>query len=149
MELKNIEEVIEFAVQKEREAVDFYENCSGLARRPEMRKAFKDMADEERKHIEILKNHDRIEKAGRPFSKLTDLKISDYIVEIKFHDDMKYRELLMLAMKREEKAMKLYAHLAESAATENYSNLFANLAREELKHKRRLEREYDESIGEN
>ena len=49
-------------------------------------------------------------------------------------------------MKREEKSYKLYTSLAQQGKDPSIAKLFQLLAQEELKHKNRLEKEYDEVI---
>ena len=60
--------------------------------------------------------------------------------------DMSYADALVVAMKKEKAAFKLYADLAERTSDENLRKLFNNLALEESKHKLRFELEYDEVI---
>jgi rubrerythrin len=62
---------------------------------------------------------------------------------------MAYNELLMLAMKREEKALALYNKLLREAAdTEDSKKLFKMLCQEEAKHKLSLETMYDDYMAE-
>ena len=65
--------------------------------------------------------------------KVPDLKISDYLVELKFSPQMKYQEVMILAMKNEEKSMKFYSAWSEKAAEADHKKLFAHLAAEEAK----------------
>ncbi|MEE4262248.1 MAG: ferritin family protein [Desulfobacteraceae bacterium] len=57
-------------------------------------------------------------------------------------------EILMLAMKREEKALRLYNDFQEQADTEDGKNLFKLLCQEEAKHKLALETMYDDYMAE-
>ncbi len=146
MELDQFKEIIQFALDKEKKAVDFYNQCSQLAKRSGMKKAFLEMADEEKKHIRMLEHFqlDRVEKVK--LQKVPNLKIVDYLVDSAFSPNMSYRDLLILAMKREEKSVALYTVLAEKGEDPSIQKLFKILAQEELKHKNRLEREYDDAI---
>jgi len=59
-------------------------------------------------------------------------------------------EALILAMKREKSAFKLYTDLSNLVKDQDIKELFRSLAQEELKHKLRFELEYDDNIlGEN
>ena len=51
----------------------------------------------------------------KPAGKVPDLKISDYLQDLTFYPTMKYQEVMMLAMKNEEKSMKFYRAWAEKA----------------------------------
>ena len=68
------------------------------------------------------------------------------MVSVKPSADMTYREALVLAMKKEKAAFKLYLELSKRATTEDMKNIFLSLAQEESKHKLRFEIEYDEFI---
>ena len=57
---------------------------------------------------------------------------------------------LILAMKKEKVAFKLYTDLAAAVSSADLKNTFLSLAQEEAKHKLRFEVEYDNEImGEN
>ncbi len=78
--------------------------------------------------------------------KVLDLKISDYTVDVEFSEDMTYQQCLILAMKREKAAFRLYMDLAQSSEDQEMKLTFTALAQEEAKHKLRFEVEYDEVI---
>lgn len=59
---------------------------------------------------------------------------------------MTYQEALILAMKKEKAAFKLYHTLAAKAPNEDIKSIFLALAQEEAKHKLRFEIEYDEFV---
>jgi rubrerythrin len=150
VELSAFEEVIHFALEREKEAVKFYEDCSNISKRAGMKQAFLEMANEERKHVRLLENFKpgHIEKVV--IRNIPNLKVSDYMVDIPFSEDMGYQDLLILAMKKEESAYNLYTSLAATKDDPDLQKLFQMLAQEELKHKNRLEKEYDDAVyGEN
>jgi len=146
MTREEFKKTIQFALEKENEAVDFYEQCSGLTTRSGMKEAFKEMADEERKHVRMLENIKPASIQKMSIQEIPNLKISDYLVDMKFTPGMSYRDLLILAMKREEKSVALYTSLKEKGGDPNIVKLFQILAQEELKHKNRLEREFDDAM---
>jgi rubrerythrin len=67
-------------------------------------------------------------------------------VDIVPKSDMDYQEALILAMKKEKSAFKLYSDLAKIVLEDNLKSLFLMLAQEEAKHKLRFELEYDREI---
>ena len=77
---------------------------------------------------------------------MLDLKIGDYLVEQKPSASMDYQSALILAMKQEKAAFRLYTDLAASTDDDNVRDLFLGLAQEEAKHKLRFEVEYDEDF---
>jgi len=72
--------------------------------------------------------------------------LSDYLVDVKPKPNMSYEEALILAMKKEKAAFKLYTALAERAQQPEMQDLFRLLAMEESKHKMRFEIEYDDYV---
>ncbi len=140
------EEIIKFAIDKEIEAAAFYENLAGKVKNPVMKDAVLSMADEERKHHRILSNLTPKQVSGFAEPAIEDLKISEYMIDPPVTEDIKYPDLLLLAMKREEKAHQMYADLEARAADEATKKVFALLKTEELKHKRKLEGEYEDNV---
>ena len=78
--------------------------------------------------------------------KIVDLKIADYVVDIEISTDMDYQQALIVAMKKEKAAFRLYTNLANIVDDPNLSTVFQALAQEEAKHKLRFEIEYDDNI---
>jgi rubrerythrin len=149
MKFGSVQEILEFAIQKEQEAHDFYLEWSGRMERASMKEKLQDFANEEMKHKEKLtaiKANKLQMQALSPENKVIDLKIGDYLVDVDPSTDLGYQGALILAMKNEKKAFKLYSDLAEMTQNENIRTLFLGLAQEEAKHKLRLETEYDEYI---
>jgi len=150
MEFHAFEEVIQFALEREKEAVSFYRDCSEISKRSGMKQAFLEMADEEKKHVRLLENFKPGDIQKVVIKNIPNLKVSDYMVDIPFSEKMGYQDLLILAMKKEESAYNLYTSLAATRDDPDLQKLFQMLAQEELKHKNRLEKEYDDVVyGEN
>ena len=61
---------------------------------------------------------------------------------------MHYTDILRLAMKKEEKALKLYNDLMKKTDNEDVIKLFQVLAQEEAKHKGFLEGLFDDYMAE-
>ena len=141
-----IEEILLFAINSEQESVDFYSRLSAQVNNPEMKQIFRQYAHEEMNHkarlLEIRETGQMEVKA----EKVNDLRISDYVVDVMPSPDMSYSDALVLAMKKEKAAFRLYLDLAERAKDEDVKAVFLNLAQEESKHKLRFEVEYDQNV---
>lgn len=125
---------------------NFYTTASQDAKYSGSREVFSDLAKEEESHRKLLENLD-IEKIDQlRIEPVPDLKISDYMVDTGFRPDMTYANIIRMAMKMEERALKLYNILKESNRDEDLNKLFTFLANEEARHKFRLEKIYDEEI---
>ena len=79
---------------------------------------------------------------------IKDIKRGDYLVDLQYSPGMAYNDLLLLAIKREEKALKLYNDLLKEVETEDATKMFQVLCQEEAKHKLKLETLYDDYMAE-
>ena len=146
MEEKKFKEIIQFAIGREIDSIDFYTRVSQVAKFSGTKELFLDFAKQEEGHKRLLENV-HIEKISQPrIDAIPDLKISDYLVDAEFRPDISYAEILRMAMKREERSVKLYTDLMEPAQDADLKKLFAFLVQEEKKHKYQLERIYDDEI---
>jgi len=147
MEFKNVDEILDFAIKSEINAHRFYMDWSKKIENKALSKVFLELAGEEVKHKVYFEGL----KKGKAFptsvnDQITDLKISDYMVDATAAADMDYQDALTLAMQREKEAFKLYSGFAGIVEDEELKKTFMTLAQEEAKHKLRLEVMYDEDI---
>ena len=145
-EFNNVDDILDFAMNSEQEAVDFYNELAANAKTEDMRQVFNQFAQEEIGHKAKIR---QIKEEGTytlPKEKVKDLKLSDYVVNVEPTKDMSYQDALVVAMKKEKAAFRLYMDLAEQTDNESMKNLFLGLAQEESKHKLRFELEYDEHV---
>jgi rubrerythrin len=151
MQFENLDAILDFAIEKEKEAAAFYAGISREEIFSGARKMFEEFSAEERKHERLLENFKKegTSDAMRQYKLkwITDLKRSDYVVELKYEKGMAYHEILMLAMKREEKALALYNDFLRKADNPDAKNLFKILCQEEAKHKLTLETMYDDYMA--
>ena len=146
MNLKTVEEILDFAIQKEQDAADFYNGLAGKMPGRQMKEVFEGFAREEMGHkakLVAVKDGRQLISAQ---SKVTDLKIGDNLVDIELSPDMNYQDALIVAMKAEKAAFKLYNDLASATDDAGLRDLLLSLAQEEAKHKLRFEVEYDDVI---
>ena len=146
---ESVNDVLDFAIEREQEAAEFYTDLANKMDRPWMQQVFEQFAGEERGHKEKL----LAVKSGKTVlfakQKVLDLKIGDYLVDVDAEQaptELDYQEALIVAMKKEKAAFKLYTDLASSTDDEHLARLLQGLAQEEAKHKLRFEIEYDEQF---
>lgn len=146
MNFKSANDILDFAIQKEEEAAELYQDLATTLTRTDMKAVFEGFAKEEMQHkaklIEV-KEGNRIISAEK---KIFDLKIAESLVDAKPSPNMDYQHALIFAMKAEKAAYKLYSDLAAATDDQNLKDLFLGLAQEEAKHKLRFEIEYDDQI---
>jgi len=143
MKLSTVEEILDYAIEKEQDAHDFYMELSGKLDKPYMKNIFEGFAREELGHKGKLLGIKEGKYAMPSQQKVTDLKIGDNLIDVELKANIDYQDALILAMKAEKAAFKLYNDLAEATDDANVRNLFMTLAQEEAKHKLRFELEYD------
>ena len=143
----SVDEILDFAIIGEEASSKFYLTLASKMGTKAMRQVFEDFAKEELNHkakLEKMKREGLV--ALRPTEQVPDLKIADYVVDVEPKPDMSYRDAIILAMKREKSAFRLYSDLAANVLDSACRDLFLTLAQEEAKHKLRFEIEYDEHV---
>lgn len=146
MNFRSIDEILEFAIGKEKEAVTFYNDLSELENIAALKQTFKELAQEEAKHVKLLtgisKNKTIID--SYEVKAVADLRVSDYMMETEYVPGMLMEDILTLAMKKEEMAVKLYKDLSTKSDNQESIKLFNLLAQEEAEHKLAFEKMYDD-----
>jgi rubrerythrin len=142
----SIDEILDFAIKAEQESVDFYMDLAAKSKYEQIKKVFREFAGEEIKHKSRLLDIKEEKILILPGKTVRDMKIADYLVDVAPTPDMIYADALILAMKKEKAAFRLYSFLSEETTDPVMKNLFLTLAMEESRHKLRFELEYDEYI---
>ncbi len=144
--LNTVDEILDFAIEKEQDAFEFYTLWSGKVESNAISDVFRELAVNEKAHKAFLADVKSGKKIPPAPKEVTNLSISDYLVEIEPTPGMAYQSALMVAMQREKSANQLYTNLASKVSAEEIQNMFLTLAAEEAKHKLRLESIYDDEI---
>jgi len=145
--MEKFNKILQFAIEREEEAVQFYTELQGMVSFKSKIDLLQNLADMERGHIKILENiRNRASSTTIGVPQVDNLNISEYMLDIEPSPNMSYQDILIIAMKREEKANQFYSRLAEEADNGDVKNLFLKLASEEAGHKLHFEKIYDEEI---
>ena len=133
----SINEILDFAIEKEQEASQFYTDWAKKLPSPNLRGMFERFAQEELKHKEadLGTEGQHLPALGQ---QVTDSKIVDYrsIHALPQHG---YQEALIIAMEREKASSDYGSDLATVAGAESLQLLFTALTQEEAKHRLWLE----------
>jgi rubrerythrin len=142
----DIDDVLDFAIGEEVAAQQFYLKLAETATDQAMKEVFEGFAREEQGHkakLEAVKAGKlRHAFTGRP----QDLKIAEITVQVDPTTETGYQEALILAMKKEKAAYRMYSDLADMTEEPELRDLFLGLAQEEARHKLRFEIEYDDNV---
>ena len=146
MDEKKFDDMLHFAIEREIESVHFYTEASQKVKHSGMKELFLDFVQQEKKHKQKLEDVRKGKIRLIHIREIPDLKISDYLVESELSPEASYADILRIAMKREERSVKLYTNLKEKNTDQTLIHLFAFLIQEESKHKYALEKLYDDEV---
>ncbi|HKJ65460.1 MAG TPA: ferritin family protein [Desulfopila sp.] len=150
MNFASVDEILQFAIGKEKEAVGFYTDLSKKESISSLKETFRELAQEEGKHLKLLTGLKKNKKAidSYEIKEIQNLKISDYLTDLEYQEGMPIEDILTLAMKREEMSVKLYADMASKTDDVEAEKLFNLLVQEEKEHKLAFEKMYDDYLQE-
>ncbi len=150
MSEQNWKAIIEAAVKVEEQSIALYSMALENAKYPSSKVFLEQMVKEEKGHksklLAILKDKSKISKLGLHGGAVEDLKIVDMLKDTPLSKDANYEAILVYAAKREKSTYDYYKTLALGLRGTEMEELFSKLAQEELGHKNKLEREYDECV---
>jgi len=142
--LDHVRKALDYAVAKEKEAEAFYKEWAEKAEKASVKALFAELAAMEHGHKEMLSRITPEEMVSKGEETVSDLALSDVLVDVEASPELDLQSAMILAMKREEGAVALYTRLAKLGG--EAKSLFEALANEERSHKLKLEAEYDEHI---
>lgn len=136
--LNGIEEAIALAIEREKEAREFYLQQAGLMENPKFKELYEELAAEEMKHLGYLENYrDKKElpsistevPSGQSFSPEFDVSRTK-VGEITLGD----AGILLAAMRHERKSEDFYSEMAKRVEDETQKKFFEMLSRYERGH---------------
>jgi len=134
----------------EEESIRLYTSAQSKVLTRSSMEFLKHLVKEEEKHknkiLEAMKHLEKAEEIGHFETEIQDLKIVDYLEDVSLSPEADYQQILIYAGKREKATHDFYVELARNCRGKQIEKMFAKLAQEELNHKYRLEREYDEPM---
>ncbi|MEQ8200840.1 MAG: ferritin family protein [Syntrophomonadaceae bacterium] len=145
MDSKEFERIMDMAVANEIEAFEFYTKVAEAATSANLKRIFRELAEEESGHKVSLERIKDKELQNFSFPAAADYGISDTVELPQLSMEMKPADAIALAMKKEEEAMKMYTGLANAASDAEHKNVFMSLARMEAGHKAKMEDLYNQT----
>lgn len=131
--------IISSAIDSEIDANKFYLSVSEKVKDKALKTVFLDIAGEEIKHRDFLKNLLAKDLKVMHFDTAKDYKVTDSLKTPKLSPEMKPIEGLVLAIKKELESMMMYSQLANASTDAAQKKLFMELVAMERSHKGRLE----------
>jgi rubrerythrin len=131
---------LDFAIEREELLHRYYTLLARWAKTEEMRVVLTNFAQEVLQHKAKLSSLKR-QKAEPPEEKIRNLKISDYMTDVKPKLEMTYEDKLVFIMKKAADSLRLYRDLAAITSDDDLRDTFLTLAQDEAKHKKRFKTE--------
>ncbi len=142
----DVKELITKAAEEEEKSYKFYMDAIDLTEDAAARLWLKDLAGEEIKHKEMLQSFDTSKIIKFEPGEIQDLHITEFLIDKDVTGIKDFQDVLIVAMKKEQKAYNFYVSMSQSSDNEDMRNLCKILAQEELKHKHKIELYYDDII---
>jgi rubrerythrin len=139
-------DVLAFAIRREEDAARSYGEWAGQAVDAGLKALFLELQAEEFGHKKLLQ--ETAEGKRLPFlgRAVTDLKLSDYLVDEPVTASSRAQDVLIFAARKEAKAAELYALLLSRSIAAEHKRLFQFLSQQEKAHKLKLEQEYEKYV---
>ena len=143
------DEVIDFAIEREKEAVQFYKELQRITVFSVQKSVLREFEMMEHGHVTLLQNvKKRKSIAGLNPAAPPDTRLNEYLVPTIPVPEMTYQDILITAIKREQKSVELYSRLLEESTDPELKKIFKLLNTEEQKHRHHFEKLYEEDIQE-
>ena len=142
----DINKIIDFAISEEIRFQKIYRNAADRTNNNALRNMLYDLSAMEKSHEQKLKAFKNGEIGNIGNVEIEDLKISDYLSDTEIDDQSSIQDVLVFAMKSEKKANELYIKLSNLVNRDEEKQMFLSLANEEMGHKNRLEKMYEDNF---
>jgi rubrerythrin len=144
-----IEKALKIGADMELESYNLYTNTAKKATYPGAKQLLIELATDEKKHreyfLKALENPNSI-KMRTLKEDIPDLKITDRLLNVSLDPQADYPQILIFAAQREKATHDFYIKIARKYKGKELGKMFHNFAKEELRHKYLLEKEYDDVI---
>jgi rubrerythrin len=145
-----IEQALILGRTMEEGAIKLYSETAEKVKNPGSKQLLLELAEEEKKHREYfqraLNNPEITVNIGGVKRKIIDYKITDRLKDVILSPEATYQDILIYASKSEKMASEFYSQLAEQFKGHPIGVILADFAEQEMTHKQRLEKEYDEVV---
>jgi rubrerythrin len=142
----SFEEILDFAIARERQAQEMYMAYSRTTDRKSFAQLLATMADMEKEHARLLAELKGQRDGAPALAGAARFTVEEPFKEMVFSPDMDYGDFLVLVIQKETEAERLYLRLEGRAATAEARRLFRHLAGEEKKHRDWAQEAYDRDV---
>jgi len=143
-QMETDDEILELAISREIEAHDLFLELAERVREPQIQSLLRELAQEELEHKHKLELE--IIKSGRVVRETDETAVPSrghILSNTNESLDMDYKDVLMLAIEKEDASFRMYVGLVSNVRDEKSREVLLALAEEEVKHKLRFQAEYE------
>lgn len=145
-----LQNVLKLALSMEEQSIKIYTSAQSKVLSSSSKVLLKELVEEEERHknkiLEAIRDPKKVKEIGSLETRIPDLKIMDFLKDVSLSPDADYQQILVYAGKREKETPDFYMELAKKCWKKQIGKMFAKLAQEELKHKHRIEKGYDDVV---
>ncbi len=139
MNREELIKIIEFAIENEVGAYQFYKDAAEKLGDEALKETFEDLAKDELEHKKFLQEFLDGGTEDINIDESSDYKVAETVEKPPLTADMNFADAMALAMKNEEEAMQMYQQLADACIDKKEKDIFLGLMEMEKMHKARLE----------
>jgi rubrerythrin len=140
------DEIIDFAIKRENEAVQFYQELQSISKFAAQKEMLREIQKMEESHAKLLQSMKKRSPEQLRDRSAEWFEEESYLVEAPPTAEMSLQQILITAMKREERSYALYTELRQQTDDEQLQKTFDVLAGEETQHKKFFQEMYDEQV---
>lgn len=144
--LNSKDEALHFAMQNAQECANLFNKLASEARNVKLRKELSNSAREEFAQVVSLSRLIQTPIEELPEELFNNIEISGYLKGYDPEGDLKYFQLLEVAMRKIRLGLRLYLEMASRATNTEIKELFKSMAVKENSHKLLVEAEYNNSL---
>ena len=119
MEKDTFNEIIKIAKGKEEGSYALYSECAKRAKNALSKDFFLKLAEEEEGHIKHLDNISRRDIRNYNKDEVSELKISNFLVDVNFDENMNIQDVILYAIKHEGHAIDFYGRLEDETSEDD------------------------------
>lgn len=144
--LNSKDEALHFAMQNAQECANLFNKLASEARNVKLRKELSNSAREEFAQVVSLSRLIQTPIEELPEELFNNIEISGYLKGYDPEGDLKYFQLLEVAMRKIRLGLRLYLEMASRATNTEIKELFKSMAVKENSRKLLVEAEYNNSL---
>ena len=146
----SVKSVLKRGIELEERAAEIYAAAAKTAKDDVVRRELQEIAAEEVAHKDklekMLAGDLEIAIGESKSAPVTDVRLTDHLVGGSLEPNASFADVLLFAAKGEKAAYDFYLAMGEKAADARIKDILGVLANEELRHKDRLERIYEDLV---